>query len=52
MFVERMGTSSQLISACGKINDCFHKEFIGLYGNFWDPNGLHGVSWGRLTGIE
>ena len=37
------------VRACGRINDCFHKEFIGPYGISWSPNGLHGVSLGRLT---
>src|SRR5260370_8619222 len=29
-----------------------HGESIGPYGTSWGSNGLHGVSWGRLTGIE
>src|SRR5258708_5440924 len=43
---------SLILRACGRINDCFHKESIGPYGISWGSNGLHGVSWGRLTGIE
>src|SRR5258707_14875856 len=45
-------TGARFLRACGRINDCFHKESIGPYGISWGSNGLHGVSWGRLTGIE
>ncbi len=47
-----LGHAIDELRACGRISDCFHKESIGPYGISLGSKGLHGVSWGRLEGIE